>query len=113
MATKMRFNPEDHHGIDEVPPPADTSWIKRKFIDLPYADLSPSQKLDIYLPEEGEGLFPVILAIHGGAFMGCDKGDEQVTPMLKGLKRGYAVISLNYRLSWEATFPALVFSPPR
>ncbi len=27
---------------------------------------------------------------------------------LEGLKRGYAVIAVNYRLSWEATFPALV-----
>jgi hypothetical protein len=32
----------------------------------------------------------------------------QVLPMLEGLKRGYAVVTLNYRLSWEATFPALV-----
>jgi acetyl esterase/lipase len=28
--------------------------------------------------------------------------------MLEGLERGYAVVALNYRLSWEATFPALV-----
>jgi acetyl esterase/lipase len=108
MANRIRFNPEEHHGIAEVPPPADTSWIKRKSIDVPYADLSPSQKLDIYLPQEGGGPFPVILSFHGGAFMGCDKGDEQVLPMLEGLKRGYAVISVNYRLSWEAIFPALV-----
>ncbi len=26
--------------------------------------------------------------------------------MLEGLKRGYAVIAVNYRLSWEAKFPA-------
>jgi len=40
--------------------------------------------------------------------MGCDKSDMQVLPMLEGLKRGYAIVALNYRLSWEATFPALV-----
>ena len=40
--------------------------------------------------------------------MDCDKGDEQVLPMLEGLKRGYAVVSINYRLSWEAVFPALI-----
>ena len=28
--------------------------------------------------------------------------------MLQGLKRGYAVVSVNYRMSGEATFPALV-----
>lgn len=100
--------PPPHYAIQDVHPPADTEHIKRKFLDIPYADRSPSQKLDIYLPEEGEGLFPVILSIHGGAFMGCDKADMQVLPMLEGLKRGYAVVALNYRLSWEALFPALV-----
>ena len=50
----------------------------------------------------------MIVAIHGGAFMGCDKGDLQVTPMLEGLKKGFAVVSINYRMSGEANFPALV-----
>ena len=37
---------------------ADVSGIKNKYIDLPYASLSESQKLDIYLPENGDGSFP-------------------------------------------------------
>jgi acetyl esterase/lipase len=101
-------NPDLHYGIQEVPPPADTSHITRKFINIPYAGLSNSQKLDIYLPEQGNGPFPVIVSIHGGAFMGCDKGDVQVMPMLEGVNKGFAVISINYRLSGEAKFPALV-----
>lgn len=97
-----------HYAIQFAPPPADTSHVKRKFLDVSYASLSPSQKLDIYLPDEGEGPFPVIMAFHGGAFMGCDKADLQVLPMLEGLKRGYAIVSCNYRMSGEAKFPALV-----
>lgn len=97
-----------HYAIQDLPPPADTSHIRRKFLDIPYASLSPAQKLDIYLPDEGDGPFSVIVAIHGGAFMGCDKADLQVTPMLEGLKQGYAVVAINYRLSGEAQFPALV-----
>jgi acetyl esterase/lipase len=100
--------PPVHYAIQDSSLPADTQHIKRKFLDVPYAALSPSQKLDIYLPDEGEGPFPVIVAIHGGAFMGCDKADMQVLPMLEGLKRGYAVVSINYRMSGEAQFPALV-----
>ncbi len=100
--------PAPHYAIQEAPPPADTSHIKRKFLNLPYARPSPSQKLDVYLPDDGEGPFPVIIAIHGGAFMGCDKADLQVLPMLEGLKHGYAVVSINYRMSGEAKFPALV-----
>jgi acetyl esterase/lipase len=100
--------PPLHYAIEGAPPPADTEHIHRKYLDVAYADLSASEKLDIYLPEDGDGPFPVIVAIHGGAFMGCDKADLQVLPMLEGLKRGYAVVAINYRLSWEASFPALV-----
>lgn len=100
--------PIRHYAIQELPAPADTSHIRRKFLNIPYAHLSPAQQLDIYLPDEGAGPFPVIVSIHGGAFMGCDKADLQVLPMLEGLKRGYAVVAINYRLSGEARFPALV-----
>jgi acetyl esterase/lipase len=84
---------------------ADVSGIKNKWLDIPYASVSSAQKLDIYIPESGEGPFPVIVSIHGGAFMFGDKRDNQVYPMLEGLKKGYAVVSVNYRLSGEAIFP--------
>ena len=87
---------------------ADTENIKRKWLDVAYATKSPAQKLDVYLPDEGEGPFPVIFSIHGGAFKSGDKGDGQVIPMLEGLKRGYAVVSINYRLSGEAIWPAQI-----
>ena len=87
-------------------PSADVLHITRKWQDVPYANLSPSQKLDIYLPDEGEGPFPVILYIHGGGFALGDKTDLPVRTFLKGLERGYAVVSVNYRLSGEAIFPA-------
>ena len=66
--------------------------VKRKYLDIPYASPSRAQKLDIYLPDEGESPFPVIVWSHGGEFMGCDKADLQVQPALEGLKRGYAVV---------------------
>jgi len=88
------------------PPKPDVSWIKNKWKDISYANKSAAEKLDIYLPNEGNGPFPVIISVHGGAFLGGDKADGQVNPMLQGLKRGYAVVSINYRLSGEAIFPA-------
>lgn len=97
-----------HYAVPFAIPDAKTDHIVRKIFDLPYASLSPNQKVDIYWPEEGNGPFPVILVIHGGAFMGGDKRDIQLTPMLEGLKYGYAVVSMNYRMSGEAIFPALV-----
>jgi acetyl esterase/lipase len=87
-------------------PKADVSHILRKWLDLPYALVSPAQKLDIYLPDHGEVPFPVIFYIHGGAFAIGDKRDFPVTSYFHGLNRGYAVVSVNYRLSGEAIFPA-------
>ena len=77
-------------------------------VDLPYATESSAQRLDIYLPAGGEAPYPVLVAIHGGGFSGGDKEDGQVTPVLRGLTRGYAVVGLDYRLSGEARFPAAV-----
>ena len=106
-----RFDPDTHYAVAMQPPPAYTHHIKRRYLDVPYtpfAKRSLSHTLDIYLPDVGEGPFPVILSFHGGAFMGCDKADMQLLPMLEGLRRGYAVVAVNYGLSWEAAFPALV-----
>ncbi|WP_028041853.1 alpha/beta hydrolase [Candidatus Stoquefichus massiliensis] len=73
--------------------------------DVQYSPVSSTCKMDIFLPE-GNGPFPVIVSIHGGAFKKCDKRDEEmILDMLHGLDKGYAVIGVNYRLSGEAQFP--------
>jgi len=87
-------------------PLADVSHFLQKWLDLPYAKLSATQTLDVYLPNEGKGPYPVIFHIHGGGFASGDKRDLKVLTFLKGLERGYAVVSANYRMSGEAVFPA-------
>lgn len=91
-----------------MPSEPELSHIRRKWLDVPYADQSPAQQMDLFLPDEGEGPFPLIVHIHGGAFRAGDKRDFQVSPWLEGLKRGFAVASINYRMSGEAIFPAAV-----
>ncbi|HEX6555784.1 MAG TPA: alpha/beta hydrolase [Ktedonobacteraceae bacterium] len=76
--------------------------------DLAYAQVSAAQKLDLYLPG-AQGLFPLVIYVHGGAFKFGDKGDNEATgafPFL--LASGYALASINYRLSGEARFPAQI-----
>ncbi|MCD8337126.1 MAG: alpha/beta hydrolase [Lachnospiraceae bacterium] len=87
---------------------ADISWVKRKKLDVVYAEKSPNQRLDLYYPEEGEGPFAILLHIHGGGFGLGDKRDDHMDTYLKFLKRGIAVGSIEYRLSGEAIFPAAV-----
>ncbi len=90
------------------PPMADISWVKRKYLDIPYACESRAQCLDIYLPEEGNGPFPVLVYIHGGGFALGDKRDDHMNAYLEGILRGMAVVAVEYRLSGEAVFPAAV-----
>jgi acetyl esterase/lipase len=101
------------HGMPPGPPPpgfklpqADVSHIARKYLDIVYADTSPTQRLDIYLPETGDGPFPIILHLHGGAFEIGGRRDFHILTWLRGLGYGYAVVSVEYRLSGEAIFPA-------
>ena len=76
--------------------------------DVAYANTSVTQKLDLYLPP-GEGPHPVVVNIHGGGFKLGDKSmvDQALAQTL--LDSGYAVASIDYRLSGEAIFPAAVF----
>ena len=73
--------------------------------DVAYASASPTQKLDLYLPE-GDGPFPLILNVHGGGFMMGDKSNPPGTDEF--LANGYAVASVDYRLSGEALAPAQI-----
>jgi acetyl esterase/lipase len=90
-------------------PMVDVTSIRRKYLDIPYASQSPSQKLDIYLPAEGDGPFPTVIFVHGGAFILGDKRDAQLLQAIGGINRGYAVVSVEHRLGPEAKFPAALF----
>lgn len=93
-----------------VLPVMDVSGVKRKYLDVPYVpNAGKNQYLDIYLPDEGNGPFPTLVFIHGGAFLGGDKRDFQPMYLMDGIRRGYAVVSLNHRFSYEAKFPQPLF----
>jgi acetyl esterase/lipase len=87
----------------------DTSSINTKYMNIAYGHISSRQTLDIYIPNEGKGPFPVIIAIHGGAFNSGNSVCSQVVSMVEGgINHGYAVVSLNYRLVNEAKFPGAI-----
>jgi acetyl esterase/lipase len=64
------------------------------------------QQLDLYVPAKTDTLLPVIVWVHGGAWMGGSKDDGG--PALPFVGKGYAVASINYRLSQHAVFPAQI-----
>lgn len=80
---------------------------RRGFFDLAYGN-DPQQRLDIFLPA-GSGPFPLIISIHGGGFVACDKRQgDMISPMLHGLQAGFAVAAVNYRLAPQNKFPKAV-----
>jgi acetyl esterase/lipase len=65
------------------------------------------QKLDLYLPEKADAPLPLIIWVHGGGWEAGSK--TQCQPLWQGfVARGYAVASLDYRLSGDAIFPAQI-----
>lgn len=72
---------------------------------IPYASTSPTQTLDLYLPADASEPIPLVVLIHGGAFMMGDSSMEAAKAQAL-VRQGFAVASLNYRLSGEALFPA-------
>ncbi|MDT8990472.1 alpha/beta hydrolase [Curvibacter sp. APW13] len=75
--------------------------------DIAYAQLSARQTLDVFLPT-GKGPFPVVVNIHGGAFRMGSKEMLDTAVARALLAQGFAVVSVNYRLSAEARFPAAI-----
>jgi acetyl esterase/lipase len=61
--------------------------------------------LDLYCPEKVSGPLPVIVWIHGGAWR---SGRKERCPAVALVQDGYAVASINYRLTSAAPFPAQI-----
>ncbi len=77
--------------------------------DIPYADSQePRQRLDLLLPRERKGKLPIIAAIHGGGWIGGDKRAVVGRMATFAATGKYAVASIGYRLSSQATWPAQI-----
>jgi len=76
------------------------------FTNLAYSKVSGEELLlDLYVPEGMESP-PLVVWIHGGAWRGGKKDNPEHALQL--IKHGYAVASINYRLSQQAIFPAQI-----
>ena len=78
----------------------------REYHDIVFKVIDGKElRLDLYLPDGTAEQPPLIMWIHGGAWMEGKRGN----PMLDAqVKRGYALADVEYRLSGEAPFPAQI-----
>lgn len=74
--------------------------------DLEYVEYGHERhRLDLYLPAAPDRPAPVIVWVHGGGWAG---GSKAGTPAIRMVRSGFAVASINYRLSQHAIFPAQI-----
>jgi acetyl esterase/lipase len=88
---------------------ADPPIVYTVYKGVEYARVgNKSLLLDLYLPHS-KGSHPLIIWIHGGAWLEGSRALKSDAPVIRQLERGYAVASIDYRLSQEAKFPAQIF----
>ncbi|MBR3236040.1 MAG: alpha/beta hydrolase, partial [Atopobiaceae bacterium] len=78
-----------------------------RFDDIAYGPDPDWQMLDVYRPKDAQLPLPVIVSIHGGAWVYGDKERYQWYCMDLAL-RGFVVVNFTYRLAPEFQFPASI-----
>jgi len=74
--------------------------------DLQYAHVGEHRLLlDLYLPPKSSTPAPLVVWIHGGAWRA---GSKDSVPVERWLQQGFAIASVEYRLSPMAKFPAQI-----
>ena len=83
---------------------------RRQFLaatDISYGEAGARNHLDVWrdpdLPRSGRA--PVLLQVHGGAWMTGNKRQQGAPLMTEMCRRGWVCVAINYRLSPRATWP--------
>jgi acetyl esterase/lipase len=115
--------------LETKPTPADLAVPWRKLVypfrmrnrgvqvtrNVPYSDAGKRGLLDVYTPAGGvpKGGAPVLLQVHGGAWIIGTK-DQQGIPLMQHLaEKGWVCVAINYRLAPRDPFPAQVIDVKR
>jgi acetyl esterase/lipase len=88
-------------------PTMSSAQIEPRYKDRPYASINGKDLLlDIYVPEVDTRPCPVVIWIHGGAWVSGNKSNPPASNLIHA---GFFVVSINYRLSGEAIWPAQIY----
>jgi acetyl esterase/lipase len=117
------LGPEYGEQLDRLPTPAELRTPWRSLVNpfrtfrhpsgdirvergITYGEAGRRNHLDIYLPAEGAENAPVLLQVHGGAWI-LGKKEEQGIPLMQHLAaKGWVCVAINYRLSPRDPWPA-------
>ena len=102
MLTRLVFS----NGIAVKPDNYDEIKDKVTIIkNLEYPSNYKDNLVDLYIPNQTEAPTPIVIWIHGGAFVGGDKSDIEIYATSLAAE-GIAVACINYRRAPEAKYPA-------
>lgn len=80
------------------------------YTNLDYAGNGNSkQMLDLYIPSSVTTPSPLIIHIHGGAFLMGSKGSSEIPSFATFYNNGFVCADINYRLSTDSVWPAQVY----
>jgi acetyl esterase/lipase len=78
-------------------------------LDQPYAGNSnPKQAVDVYVPKQAGKPLPVVALIHGGGWVNGDRLGYASLAIQLARTGEYAAVTVGYRLSGEASWPAQI-----
>jgi acetyl esterase/lipase len=119
-ANSSEANSSEANSSKAVATTTPSETAARSLYDLAYADTSPQQRLDLYLPARAVNPAPLLIWVHGGGWRTGDKSSiaarydpsaspptptdctdivqVQVPDVAALIAKGYAVASINYRL---------------
>ncbi len=104
VVTPEKHN-EENYFSEKKNTGANSSYQFQVYYNIEYANIDgQSLQLDLYLPN-GQNSVPVMLWLHGGAFVGGDKANAGKYAA-QFAQQGIAVASVNYRLAPGAHYPA-------
>lgn len=106
VAATVQINAQPERIKSMFPP--ETTFLQ----NIPYAsDTLKKHLLDIYLPADAKANLPVMIWVHGGAWMTNDKYADMgymKHTVRSFIENGYALVSIDYRQSTTARFPAQI-----
>lgn len=94
-------------GRERQPLPQDLAAKVTSYRNLVYEKVGDRElPLDLYVPKKADGELPLVIWIHGGGWKGGSKNG--IGSCVRVLEHGFALASVEYRLSGEAKFPAAI-----
>lgn len=74
------------------------------YMDQAYPSVYDNANYDLYVPKDDGKDYPILLWVHGGAFVGGDKKD--ISTFATALaSQGHIILCMNYALAPEAKYP--------